>query len=196
MAAAPRLAPFGLVLGLAACTTELDPDTHASALGAFRLDRVVVVVDDPTVGALSRTLEDAVLADALDEALVTRFGRFDGPDTYALGVKVQGYVLAQPGVPVLLAPRSLMGLSVNVYYVDPEGQAFRRNAEPNNLTVFESAGSDTVVGSGYSQTAEEQLDELVGNAAIEIERWMRENPDWFAPVPPPVAPDAAAGSGA
>ena len=53
--------------------------------------------------------------------------------------------------------------------------ADRFHAQP----VFEDAGGDQVVGSGYTQTADEQLEELASNAAIEIERWLRDNESWF-----------------
>lgn len=164
---------------LAACTTELNPRVASSPVGDFRLDRVVVIVEEPTVGALSRRVDNDTLKSTVSQALEERFARFDGETTFAIGAKAQGYVLAQPGIPVVFSPRSMLFLSVNVYYVDPEGQAFRLNDEPNNLTVFEDAGGDTFVGSGYTQSAEEQLEELASNAAIEIEKWMRSNAEWF-----------------
>ncbi|OSP55116.1 hypothetical protein [Pseudoruegeria sp. SK021] len=163
------------VVGLSACTTELDSATQASGLGNFRLDRVVVVSDDPTRGPLSRDIEDAALKAAVTDAVTARFGRFKGDETYSLGIKVQAFVLAYPGVPILLAPRSMLLLSVNVYNDVP----VRLNPETLNLTVFEDAGGDTVMGSGYTQSAEQQLLEVADNAAIEIELWLRKNENWF-----------------
>lgn len=163
------------LLTLAACTSELDSETQASGLGDFRLDRVVVVVEDPTAGAFSRSIDDAPMKAAVTDAIQARFSRFEGDKTYSIGIKVQGYVLAAPGIPVLLAPRSTLLLSVNVYNDIPA----RINKKPFNLTVFEDAGSDTVIGSGYTQTKEEQLAELANNAGIEIERWLRKNEGWF-----------------
>lgn len=165
-----------LVTGfLSACTTELDPEVASTAVGEFRLDRVVVVVDQPTIGPLSRKASDGEIETAVSDALMTRFSRFDGARPFSIGVKVQGYVLAVPGIPVVAAPRSMLFVSVNVYDDVPR----RLNRKPKNMTIFEDAGGDTVVGSGYTQSAEEQLSELAENASIEIERWLRDNRDWF-----------------
>ena len=160
---------------LSACTSALDPTVERSGLGDFKLDRLVVIVDDPTTSIVSREASDAQLKAAVTQAVEKRLRRFSGDGSYSIGIKVQGYVLAPPGIPVLFAPRSTLFLSVNAYDSVPQ----RLNEDTRNLTVWEDAGGDTVIGSGYSQTGQEQLDELAENAAIEIERWLRENEDWF-----------------
>lgn len=162
----------------AACTTDIAPDVARQPLGDFRLDRVVVVIDEPVVPPYSRSLPPERVKAEVAQALERRFGRFDGAASYSIGVKVHGYVLSGPAVPVLLAPRSQLFLSANVYDARPA----RLNPEPRNLTVNEDAGGDTVIGSGYTQTADEQIAELAENAAVEIERWLRENPGWFGPA--------------
>ncbi|MFV0245785.1 MAG: hypothetical protein ACK5IB_12300 [Qingshengfaniella sp.] len=161
---------------LAACTSEIDPATMQSGIGNFRLDRVVVIVDEPEQGyVISREADEAYMKAALEEALTRRFGRFEGDSTYSIGLKVTGYVLARRGIPVIASPRSLLGLNVNVYDSVPR----RLNEAPKQMVVFERAGGDQVLGSGYTQTGEEQLAEMAENAAIEIERWLRENEAWF-----------------
>ncbi|QIE41301.1 hypothetical protein [Meridianimarinicoccus aquatilis] len=162
-------------LALGACTEPFDPEIQRSGLGDFNLDRLVVIVDDPTSSIVSRSVTDEQLKTAVTDAVDARMRRFKGDGSYSIGIKVQGYVLAPPGIPVLFAPRSTLFLSVNAYDSVPQ----RLNGETRNLTIWEDAGGDTVVGSGYSQDAQSQLDELASNAAIEIERWLRENEDWF-----------------
>ncbi|MEM8555593.1 MAG: hypothetical protein AAGF71_12315 [Pseudomonadota bacterium] len=174
-----RIMSVALLALLLGCTSELEPEVAQSSLEDFSLGRLIVVVDAPGKGALSRTASDDVINASVTNALNAQFGRFDGRGQYILGVKVVGYVLAQPGIPVILAPRSI--LLMNVLVFDPAGR--KLHDDPKRLTVFEDAGGDTVVGSGYTQSAQEQLDELSSNAAIEIEKWMRENADWFV-LPP------------
>ena len=164
-----------VLIALGACTSPLDPEVQRSGLGDFRLQHLVVIVDDPIKGPVSRSATDAALKAAVTDAVGARFRRFAGDTPFSIGIKVQGYVLAPRALPVLFAPRSHLFLSVNVY----DGAQQRLNAETLNLTVNERAGGDTVIGSGYSQTAEQQLAELADNAGIEIERWLRENEDWF-----------------
>lgn len=174
----------------AGCTSELDEATRNTPIGDFRLDRLVVVMDDePQTGFHSRKVSNATLKAAVEKAVEPRLRRFEGAGSYSIGIKVQGYILAHPGVPILLAPRSNLFLSVNVYDAVPS----RINEEPRNLTIWEDAGGDTVVGSGYTQSADEQLAELADNAAVEIERWLRENEAWFGgraarPATPPAPP--------
>jgi hypothetical protein len=187
-----RAALFLLLPLLAtACTSDLDPDVARTGIGDFSLDRVVVIVDGPLVPPYSRSLSEAAVKSAVEDSLQARFGRFEGTGSYSIGVKVQGYVLSGPAVPVLFAPRSQLFLSVNAYDDSPA----RLNADTLNLTVHEDAGGDTVVGSGYSQTAEEQIAELASNAAIEIERWLRKNPDWFTGAARAAASETAAATG-
>jgi hypothetical protein len=53
------------------------------------------------------------------------------------------------------------------------------------------------VGSGLTQSAEQQMTNLARNAALVIENWLAENPHWFDPAmdaPPPTG--GAAGGGA
>lgn len=169
---------FALV-AVAACTTELPQDVSQSDLGEFRLDRLVVIVDSPEQMPFSRQISDAAIEAALIEAVEPRLRRFDGDQLYSVGINLQGYSLAAPGIPVLAAPKSLLAMSVNVY----DDRPVRLNRSPKRLVVTEDAGGDTVVGSGFTQSAEEQLQELADNAAIEIERWLRANPQWFAPRP-------------
>lgn len=163
------------ILGLAACTSPLDPEVQRSGLGDFRLQHLVVIVDEPIKGVVSRSVTDAQLKTAVTDAVGDRFSRFSGDVPFSIGIKVQGYVLAPRAIPILFAPRSQLFLSVNAY----DGAQQRLNTDTRNLIVNERAGGDTVIGSGYTQTAEEQLAELADNAAIEIERWLRENEDWF-----------------
>lgn len=168
-------------IALMGCTTELDPDSYARPIGDFRLTHLRVNAKAPLVGALSRKASSEDLEAAVTDAVQSRFARFDGPGIYAMTADVAGYVLAAPGIPVLLAPRSLLALNVNLYVLD-NGDWRQLNAETNKLVVFEDAGGDTVLGSGYTQSAAEQLAEMSENAAIEIEKWIRDNPDWFTPT--------------
>ena len=56
------------------------------------------------------------------------------------------------------------------------------NEEPEQITVLETFGTGTVVGSGYTLTPDEQLKQLSQNAAKAVERYlvkqMREE-GWF-----------------
>ncbi len=174
-----RCAVAAVLLLAAGCTTDLSPDVARQPIGDFRLEHLVVVVEEPFSPAVSRKLSDEVIDAALTEAVEARLGRFDGAGTYSIGIKVSGYVLAPRAIPIIFAPRSQLYLNILAYDATPE----RLNAEPRQLVVNERAGGDTVIGSGYTQSAEEQLAELADNAAIEIEKWLRDNADWFAPEP-------------
>jgi len=180
-----RLAAIALSLFcLTACTTDIPPEIAAEPIGNFQLLQAVVVVDNPTKGPLSRTLDDATVKKAVKDAVTTRLSRIEGGTGYYLGIKVAGYVLAKTGIPVVLAPRSMLFLNIDIY--DSKQEIV--NKETKHMVVFESAGGDTIIGSGFTQNAKQQLAELSKNAGIEIERWLRENPDWFKPAEGAAAP--------
>ncbi len=115
----------------------------------------------------------------MQNQVAKRLRRYDGDGLYHLGIVVGGVVLAQPGVPIVYAPKSVMVLDVTVF--DNTTQE-KLNEKPKR--IFAGEGMRNAVpflGSGYARSAELQLENLSASAAREIEAWLRENPDWFAP---------------
>ena len=104
---------------------------------------------------------------------------------------MDGYALAPPGIPVLLAPKSILVLSANVW---DDAEARKLHAEPERITVFEGANATTIIGSGFTKTKEEQMRALSRNAARAIQNWILTNPDWLAlpPLPSPQTPEVEA----
>lgn len=175
-----RLIAFGLLCAaLSACTRPIEQEIAAQPIGDFSLANLVVVVNDPIKGPMSRELSDDQIEAAVRGAVQSRLGRFTGAGRYTIGIKVGGYVLARRGIPVLVAQKSILLMNVGLF--DETGQMI--SGDWKRMTVFEEAGGDTIIGSGYSQTAEEQLAELANNTAIQIERWLRENADWVNGIP-------------
>ncbi len=68
-------------------------------------------------------------------AIDNRLGRYDGTRLVHLGVNVSGYVLAQPGVPILLAPKSALIVTVTAWD-DRAGGKFHDKAK--TITVLET----------------------------------------------------------
>lgn len=192
MPAILRLICTAALLALVAGCSAKPTDNGPVDLGAFKFGHNVVVADNAQKGAMSRDAEadefEAVLKAEIDQ----RLRRYDGDQLYHLGVSVDGYVLAAPGVPVLVSPKSVLIIGVTVWD-DAAGKKI--NETPHQISVFERVGSGTLVGSGYTMSRERQLRELAENAAFEIEKWLAENADWFAPRGPaaPIAAPAPAG---
>ena len=145
-------------------------------MGRFLLGHTVVVVNEPEKGPFSREASDEEWKAAMERAIKERFGRYDGDKYFHIAVKVEGYVLAQPGIPVVAAPKSALVISVTVW--DDEKQA-KLNEEPEAITVFERLSGKTAVGSGLTQSKEEQMLNLSRNAALKIQEWLLEHPEWF-----------------
>jgi len=178
-----------LAAALAACAAPEDLGRAPEPLGDFSLGYNIVVVQEPTIGPLSRTATDAEWKAALEQAIDRRFRRFDGAGTYHIAIKLQAYALAQTGIPLVVKPRSVLVVSANVW--TPQGKL---NPEPENITIWEGLSEKTLIGSGLTQTREEQMLKLSDNAAREIEAWMRQHPEWFtgsAPIVPGTAPVAS-----
>jgi hypothetical protein len=181
MSFARFLAPVALLI-LAACAAD-DLDKPPAPLGDFRLGLNVVVGETarqvpPTRPATAEEWE-AVLKAAIDR----RFGRYTGAGEYHMGVSVDAYALAIPGVPVVVKPRSVLVISVTVWDAKTRQKL---NGRVKQLTVLESTGfltPDSIIGSGIMRNKEKQMQSLAGGAARAIEYWLKQNQEWFSEDP-------------
>lgn len=171
--------PAFLLAFLAAGCARVEMAEAPEPLGDFRLGYAIVLAGDATQGPFSREVAAETLEEEIAGAVRARLGRYDGDGLYHLGINVGGYVLAQPGVPVVYAPKSVLFLDVTLF--DNATQA-KLNPEPERIVAFEGLENAVpVLGSGLVRSKEEQLGNLVANAALKIERWLKRNPGWFAP---------------
>lgn len=161
----------------AACAAE-DLTQPPKDFGEFALGYNIVVAKNAEPVGPSRPATAEEWEAALKEAIGARFGRYDGDKLYHIGVGVDAYALAVPGVPVVLSPKSVLAITVDVWD-DTAGR--KVNAEPKKFTVFERLSGETVVGSGLTQTKEQQMANLSANAARLINDWLIENAAWFTP---------------
>jgi len=157
------------IVVLSACNGASDLDKPAVPLGDFNLSHNIVVAPKVQKLPISREVSEEVLTTAVKDAIAERFDRYEGARNYHFGVSVEGYVLAPPGIPLVLAPKSIMILNLTVWD-DAAGQ--KLTDEPHQITVFESLDQGPIVGSGYTKTAEEQLKNLSQNAAKSIETYL------------------------
>jgi hypothetical protein len=194
----PR-AGFALLaaLVLSACSNGRDLRDERAELDNFYLGHAIVVAENATVGPASRRATAEEWQDSLTAEMRRRFARYDGDRLYHLGVSVDGYVLAMPGIPLVAAPKSVLILGVTLWDDAAGGKV---NDTPHRITVLESLSGETVVSSGLTQSAEQQMQNLSQNAVLAIENWLAANPDWFpprmqgpdpAPQPQTAAADAA-----
>ncbi|MEY8843044.1 hypothetical protein AB9K41_28770, partial [Cribrihabitans sp. XS_ASV171] len=139
---------------LAACTPAT-PDEPLETLGEFSLGHNVVVASKMQKGPVSRDATEEEWVSALRSAVDERFSRYQGSQLYHLGISVEGYMLAPPGVPVIYSPKSALIINVTVW---DDAQAKKLNPDVKQFTVFETTTADSaIVGSGHSRTKEEQL---------------------------------------
>jgi len=178
-----RVARAGLVfavgLALSACASSNAPMSD-EPIGDFRLGHNIVIADYVQEGPFSRDLVEAEIELAMQRAIGERLGRFDGDGLYHIGVYVGAAVLAQPGIPIIYTPRSTLGLDISVF--DNETRE-RLTPEPHRLFVGEGIDNENLIGSGFTRTRQEQIENLSRNAAGQIEAWLRANPQWFTPKP-------------
>lgn len=155
-------------------------------LGNFKLGLNIVVADDPQKVPISRHADPQALDDAMTKALQDRLARYDGEKFYNLGVSVDAYALAPPGIPLVLSPKSALVVTATLWD-DAAGKKLNEKGE--QFTVFEGIDGETLIGSGLTRTPEQQMEKLSFNAAKRIERWLSDHPEWFGlgPKPKPVA---------
>lgn len=184
-----RLFAFGLALPLlAACQTN-DLTEPPVPLGDFALGLNIAVADNMQKVPISRDATKEEWQDAVQKAIADRFGRYEGDKLYNIGISIDGFALAPPGVPLVLKPKSVLVITANVW--DDKSQK-KLNAEGKQLTIFEHMSAETVIGSGVTQTKAKQMEILAYNAAKAVENWLLENPEWFGLTKAEVKANAAA----
>ncbi len=164
---------------LAACNGAADLKKPPVGLGDFDLVHNIAVASKAQMGPLSRKASPEMLTKALTDATAERFGRYDGTRSYHFGMSIEGYVLAQPGIPIVFAPKSVLIINLTVW---DDAKNKKLNPKPHQITVLESLDQGPLVGSGYTKSAEEQLKNLCQNAAKSIETYlvkMNKEEGWF-----------------
>ncbi|MDN5788945.1 hypothetical protein [Pseudorhodobacter sp.] len=171
-----------LSLGLLAACAQPNVLEPPVDLGNFKLGLNIVVADNPQKVPISREADPKDWDDSMTKAMQERFGRYTGDKFYNFGVSIDAYALAPPGIPLLLSPKSALVVTATVW--DDASQK-KLNEKGEQFTVFEGLDGETLVGSGLTRTAQEQMDRLTFNAAKRIERWLSDHPEWFGLPPKP-----------
>lgn len=174
-----RLMSVAAVLGaamiLAACQTN-DLKEPPVPLGNFALGVNVAITDKMQVPVISRQVTPAVMDKAITKAVADRFERYEGAKLFNIGTVVDGYLLAPPGIPVVMSPASVMIVTVNIF---DDATSEKLNPGGTQMTVIEKGSANTFIGSGLTQTKEKQLETLAYNVAKRIERYLLENYEWL-----------------
>ena len=169
-------ASLAVAMLLAACGARA-PDVPAPSepLGDFRMGFNVVVVGDAMQGPGSQTVDPGILETSIETAVANRLGAYSGDGLYHLGIRVEGYVLPEPGA----RSDAVLLMAANVW---DESTQQKLTATPIEVT-------------GTVRAAAPTLAQLADSAAQELEQALRDNAGrWFAPKPGqtriPFDPDA------
>lgn len=172
-----RWIPIALLWFVAACAAGDPREEQLPPMGDFRLSHNIVVADNMRQVPPSRNATPEEWEEVLVTEIDRRFGEYAGDRLYHIGVAVDGYALAPPGIPLLVNPRSILVLSVNIWD-DARGE--KLHEDPRRLYVLEGAAPETfIIGSGLARTRQQQMQVLARNAARRIQLWMLRNPEWF-----------------
>jgi hypothetical protein len=172
-------APLVAALALMALTScaEKSLDEPPAALGNFALGLNIVVADTVQMVPISRPATVEELETAVIKAVDDRFGRYNGTKAYNIGIVVEAYALAPPGIPVVASPRSILVITANIW--DDAAQK-KLNEEGEQMMIFETFSAEGMIGSGLTKSREEQIAALAFNAALAVEQWFLQHPEWFA----------------
>jgi hypothetical protein len=173
---------------LAACQGN-DLKEPPVPLGNFALGLNIAVADNVQKVPISRDADPKAWEAAIKKAVADRFGRYEGAKLYNIGISIDAYALAPPGLPVVLKPRSVLVVTANIW--DDAAQK-KLNPEGKQLTIFEKMSAETVIGTGLTRTKQQQMDILSYNTAKAIENWLLDHPEWFGLPPKGTKPAVAA----
>lgn len=156
-------------------------------LGNFKLGLNIVVADNMKKVPISRPATADEWETALKKSVDARFGRYAGTKFYNIGIAVDGFALAPPGVPIIASPKSVLVITASIFD-DASGK--KLNDKGAQFTIFESFSGETVIGSGLTRSRQKQIDILSYNAAKRVEQWILENPEWVG-LPKKFKPSSA-----
>lgn len=170
-----------LITGLAlmgACT-QTQVYEEPESLGEFKLRVNYAFADKAVQGPVSRDATPDEWTAAIQNAVDIRLGRYEGVQDYDIGISLEGYMLAPPGIPVLYNPKSTAIVLVNVYDVNKKEFL----AKGKKFQVLEdTTGGSAFKGSGHERTKEEQMSGLALKVADRVEEWLAEEHQengWF-----------------
>jgi len=187
-----RLAALGFCLALLGACASNDLAAPPVDLGDFALGLNIAVADNMQKVPISRDASVEEWEAAMIKAVDDRFGRYHGERLFNIGISVDAFALAPPGIPVVLAPKSALVITANIW---DDARGLKLNPEGKRFTVFEGLSGDTMIGSGLTKTREQQMATLAYNAVKAVEGWLMENPTWFGPPTGALAaPPSPAGS--
>lgn len=178
MTAHMRALLLSALLFTANCAAQNDLATAPPQFGDFAMGFVASVADNAKPAGPSRTATPDEWETAIEKAVGERLNRYNGNKLYDIGIGVNAYALAVPGIPLVLSPKSALVISVDVW---DDSAKMKINAAPKQFTIFEGMSGETLVGSGLTQTKEQQMEKLSFNAAARINEWLVENKAWFTP---------------
>lgn len=173
----------GLMALLAACQTN-DLKEPPPPLGDFVLGLNIAVADHVQKVPISRDADPKAWEAAIKSAIADRFGRYEGNRIYNIGISIDAYALAPPGIPLVFSPKSVLVVTANIW---DDATATKLNPEGKQLMIFEGASADTLIGSGLTQTKKKQMQTLSYNAAKAVEKWLLTHPEWFDLPPLPAS---------
>lgn len=179
-----------LITGLAlmAACTQTQVYEEPESLGEFKLRVNYAFAEKARQGPVSRDATPKEWEDAIQNAVDIRLGRYEGAQEYDIGISLEGYMLAPPGIPVIYNPKSTAIVLVNVYDVNKKEFL----AKGKQFQVLEdTTGGSALKGSGHERTKEEQMSGLALKVADRVEEWLAEehkDNGWFEKRPGLIQP--------
>jgi len=170
------------LLALSACAPKPaaplapPPVVKPAPLGDFKLGFAVAVADKVKKGPLSREASQDELVNAMKTELNRVFTAYEGSKFYNLGVSIDAYILAVPGIPIVASPSSALVVTLSVW---DDAKAKMILDEPKQFTVLEKFSGKTLFGSGLTKSREQQLAELTNAAVKQMQDWLYKNESLF-----------------
>ena len=175
-------------LALMGACTQTQVYEPPESLGEFKLRVNYAFADKAVKGPVSRDATPDEWTAAIQNAVDIRLGRYEGAQDYDIGISLEGYMLAPPGIPVIYNPKSTAIVLVNVY--DVKKKEFL--AKGKKFQVLEdTTGGSALKGSGHERTKEEQMSGLALKVADRVEEWLAEEHlenGWFERRPELIQP--------
>lgn len=174
-----KRAIWGLaMLALSSCgEVPKSPNLNAQSLQAhFTLGHVGVITTGMAKGAYSVDVQSQDLATHLRSAVTSELSNFTGGHQYNLGIKVEAYTLANPSMPTVPQPKSVLMLTLSVW---DDSHDPRPILAPATVVAVDGLYGTSIFVTKPQGSIDQRLAALCAKAAIEIERYLVKNSDFL-----------------
>lgn len=138
----------------------------------IRFNHISIVATDMVKNAYSDDVSPEDMTTQLRRAITSKLSELQGDRVYNIGIKVTGYMLANPSVLTVSSPKSVLMLSVSVWNDSPDNKLM---LPPSTVIAVDGLYGSALSIAKSQGSKDQRLAALTGRAGVEIAQYLARN---------------------